>query len=618
MGGGGGMPYESILSLALFFCCTWYVGRLAKSCKLPTIPFEIIVGMLFGPNGADLIPEFSKKFALKSLFSYNKTDEHYYLQQSYLSSGDFFDGPLGVLGFIGVGIVIFESGMHLSVGRVFNKDIGPHVLVIASLGTGLPILLGILCMYLIGSDVYPNALAAGFSLAPTSVGISLTLLSVSKQLNTNLGQIIMSSAFLDDIYSIICLVVMINLASGSFDPTMHVIVPLISSFALVGFGVVGSVYLPSFFPRMIDTTSTVGQWVTVNSRTMPLQDELQFFWMLLSYFLLSWLGSIIGSALLGCFAAGMLFSQIPRSHMIWERQFKRITRWLLRIFFSCTVAFSISITDLISAEAFGKGLLIGVVPCMFAKLICGYFTGPERWVIGIAMMARGEFAYLVAQEAHNLERLTDMEYAVVMWALLWATMVTPIVFKYVLASYVEEKFKMDHTRSERIGGDSDMGKSFMMHISSASKQGLVNNLTQAMHEVGMDVLSAHIENKDGHSNGTFEVIPKASEVYSAKYDRAQIEADPHRFLKFQMATDFDDDKLNEIAHHLEESVGDGNNPCVVIFEPVVGEAPKVFEKRDSKVAGSMKVLSLQDLDLNDTSLTSSSNQDDQPDKSAIC
>ena len=101
----------------------------------------------------------------------------------------------------------------------------------------------------------------------------------------------------------------------------------------------------------------------------------------------------------------------------------------------------------------------------------------------------------------------------------------------------------------------------------------------------MDVLSAHIENKDGHSNGTFEVIPKASEVYSAKYDRAQIEADPHRFLKFQMATDFDDDKLNEIAHHLEESVGDGNNPCVVIFEPVVGEAPKVFEKRDSKVAG---------------------------------
>ena len=139
----------------------------------------------------------------------------------------------------GVFIVIFESGMHLSVQRVFNKEIGPHVLVIASLGTCLPIFLGVLCMYILGSDVYPNALAAGFSLAPTSVGISLTLLSVSKQLNTNLGQIIMSSAFLDDIYSIICLVVMINLAKGDFSPAEHVIQPLFSSFALVGFGVVG-------------------------------------------------------------------------------------------------------------------------------------------------------------------------------------------------------------------------------------------------------------------------------------------------------------------------------------------------------------------------------------------
>jgi hypothetical protein len=207
------------------------------------------------------------------------------------------------------------------------------------------------------------------------------------------------------------------------------------------------------------------------------------------------------------------------------------------------------------------------------------------------MMARGEFAYLVAQEAHALERLTEMEYAVVVWALLWATMVTPIVFKYVLAAYVEDKFRLEHSRSTRIGGNEDMGKSFMMHISSASQQGLVKNLTQAMHEVGMDVLSANIENKDGHSNGTFEVIPKASEVYSAKYDRAQIEADPHRFLKFQMATDFDDDKLDEIAHHLEESIGDGENPCVVVFEPVIGDAPKVFEKRDSKVAGSIKIMS---------------------------
>ena len=141
--------------------------------------------------------------------------------------------------------------MHLSVKKVFNKEIGPHVLVIASLGTCLPIFLGVLCMFILGADVYPNALAAGFSLAPTSVGISLTLLSVSKQLNTNLGQIIMSSAFLDDIYSIICLVVMINLSSGDFNVPKHVIQPLFSSFALVGFGVVGECMYLCMYVRMV-------------------------------------------------------------------------------------------------------------------------------------------------------------------------------------------------------------------------------------------------------------------------------------------------------------------------------------------------------------------------------
>ena len=75
MGGGGDIKYESVLSLALFLCTVWYVGRLAKTFKLPTIPFEICVGMLFGPNGVDLIPDFSSSYS-----------------------------PLQLLGFIGVGI----------------------------------------------------------------------------------------------------------------------------------------------------------------------------------------------------------------------------------------------------------------------------------------------------------------------------------------------------------------------------------------------------------------------------------------------------------------------------------------------------------------------------------
>merc|ERR1719506_2497296 len=143
---------------------------------------------------------------------------------------------------------------------------GPHVVTVACLGTALPIVLGLGFMVAVGTPAYPNGLASGFSLAPTSVGISLSLLGQAKQLNTRCGQIIMSAAFLDDIFSIICLVVLINLAKGDFDPVVHVIVPLIASFAFVGAGIAGSMYLPPYFPYFLQTDNIIVQKLAVDNK----------------------------------------------------------------------------------------------------------------------------------------------------------------------------------------------------------------------------------------------------------------------------------------------------------------------------------------------------------------
>ena len=123
---GGGVSYEAIVMLALFFMAQWYAARFAYVVNLPTIPFEIGAGLIFGPHGFDLIPEFSHDYS-----------------------------PLQLLGFIGVGLVIFESGMHLNIQKVANWEIGPHVVVVGCLGTLFPILLGIGFMRALGSDAYP-------------------------------------------------------------------------------------------------------------------------------------------------------------------------------------------------------------------------------------------------------------------------------------------------------------------------------------------------------------------------------------------------------------------------------------------------------------------------------
>jgi len=534
--------------LAIFFMCQWYAARLFSILKLPTIPVEIGVGLLFGPHGLDLIPAFSHDYS-----------------------------PLQLLGFIGVGLVIFESGMHMDTSKVANWDIGSNVVITAVLGTAMPICLGMLFMYALGSDVYPGGLAAGFSLAPTSVGISLTMLSRAKQLNTRCGQIIMSAAFLDDIFSIICLVVMVNLAGGDLDIVMHVIVPLICAFGFVILAGILSVFLPDMSVALLDTTYL--QCLGVDTRSMTLKDELHMFYMIGLYLLLSWVGHVIGSALLGAFAAGMLFSQVPRSHLVWDRQFKRIVRWLIRLFFSCTVAFSINISDLFTAEAFWKGLVLASVPCLGAKLVCGAFVGAERWVIGVAMMARGEFAYLVAEEAHSLEMLEDNEYAVVVWALLWATLIAPMAFGKTLKAYTFFQFEKEgQQRSSMIGGNALSGESsFVIRYFGLHHVGLVREVCESLHKAGFDVKKCITEKSGRYGMGTFMVYPREALLYSTDDEVApgSLSLSHRKMMKYQMCTDLTDEKLTEIMHTLKECIND--DTAQISFEPMDKGALRVAE-----------------------------------------
>eukprot|EP01047_Picozoa_sp_COSAG01_P001301 COSAG01_NODE_28_length_36622_cov_14.695751_30_plen_963_part_00 len=109
----------------------------------------------------------------------------------------------------------------------------------------------------------------------------------------------------------------------------------------------------------------------------------------------------IGSHLLGAFIAGMSFCWMDPALMLWHSQVKRIANWLIRLFFGATVAFSIPIQIMMDGEALWKGALLGIGPCILTKIVSGVFAGDDKWVVGFAMVGRGEFAYLVAQTAQD-------------------------------------------------------------------------------------------------------------------------------------------------------------------------------------------------------------------------
>ncbi len=148
---------------------------------------------------------------------------------------------------------------------------------------------------------------------------------------------------------------------------------------------------------------------------------------------------------------------------IWSRQTKRLTQWMMRLFFAGTVAFSIPVGMLFEAQAFMYGTALGLVACIGTKLASGIWYGPARWVIGWAMVGRAEFAYLIAQMALAYELISPQVFVVVIWALLYATILAPAGFIYCLDKHMarlwaEECAQEEDAERANMAADFDLEK----------------------------------------------------------------------------------------------------------------------------------------------------------------
>jgi Kef-type K+ transport system membrane component KefB len=357
-----------------------------------------------------------------------------------------------LLGHTGVALMIFESGLHFDFDQA--KTVGPWACVVAVFGTFLPIISGTLLAVAYGFPWNPDGLAVGVSLAPTSVGIALKLLHEARALQTDFGQSVMTAAFVDDVLSLIVFSVLFQLQG---EMTFEAFLPLIAGIVFMVVAIIAAVkvwppLLRAFFDRIPEDKADA---------KLKRHDEIWFplmFTVLVAYAVIT---HYCGTHLWGCFIAGMSFSSFPHAHHVWSRQVKRVTVWLLRIFFACTLAWSIPVDSLFTWDALGKGTLMGLGPCILAKVLSGPFMGKTKWVIGWAMVGRAEFAYFIAIMANSLKMMNDELFAILVWALIYATIFAPLVFRKVLNKYLADQEKsgrksreisMSAMRSSRVSG----------------------------------------------------------------------------------------------------------------------------------------------------------------------
>lgn len=347
-----------------------------------------------------------------------------------------------LVGQIGVALMIFESGMHFDFEK--SRTVGGRAVAVAIAGTLLPLVSGAALTVAFGYTLMYEGIAAGTALAPTSVGIALTLLHEAKQLQTDHGQVIIAAAFVDDIFSLILFNFVFSLADG-FSIMECVVKPILGVVFMICTSLLGVKFWPWVFSKLgaaMDLheescpNSTFVEFMHRFS-SLKAKDAMMFICQMMLLMGYAAVTNLCGTHLWGCFIAGMSFAQVNNGHHIWVNQTKRLTVWMLRLFFACSVAFTIPLDELLNPKAFWQGLIMGLGPCILSKVFCAVCMGPPRFVIGWAMVGRAEFAYLIAQTAFSSNMMTPDVYSLTIWALLWATIVAPLMFRFVLARYAK-------------------------------------------------------------------------------------------------------------------------------------------------------------------------------------
>eukprot|EP00966_Prymnesium_polylepis_P301349 6962752-Prymnesium_polylepis.1 len=204
----GGFDFDEVLQISLYLALLYLAGLLAKAFHISPIIGEMAIGVILGPEATNMVPY-----------------------------EDFFR----LAGTFGVTLMIFESGLHVDFDMI--KLVGLKACGVAVLGTFLPLLSG---MYLMLSfdttryQLWPVGLAAGVTLAPTSVGMALKMLGEAKQLDQIYGQLIVTAAFIDDIFSLVLLTVLLEIGyaqqSGGGLALWSLFQPFVLSIAACGIG----------------------------------------------------------------------------------------------------------------------------------------------------------------------------------------------------------------------------------------------------------------------------------------------------------------------------------------------------------------------------------------------
>lgn len=336
---------------------------------------------------------------------------------------------LKILAEIGIILLLFEVGLETDFDRL--KDAGTKSLVVALLGVFLPFSFGVLSAYYIFELAFDISLFIGGTLTATSIGITLRVLKDIHMENTNIAQIVIGAAVIDDIIGIILLVFIYDYSIAhevSFDHTIGV----------TGM-VLGFLILAPILAKALSYLIHQFHSKTLVSGYMPT--------IIISLILLfSYLSHIAGApAILGSFAAGVALSRrffLPFGAFLSTNEtllkevktsMTPIIQMFTPIFFVMVgLSLDLSVIDF-SSSSFWILSISFIIIAFISKFIGAFFIFQKsirnNAIIGVSMIPRGEVGLIFAEMGRINGVLPNDIYAMLIFVIIITTVVPPFLLK---------------------------------------------------------------------------------------------------------------------------------------------------------------------------------------------
>ena len=393
--------HNFFLTLLIILLTARVFAELATRLQSPSVIGELFAGVLLGP----------------SLLGWIEPTE-----------------AIRLMAGIGIILLLFEVGLETDVKRLIRT--GLESIVVALAGFILPFLFGFGLAYWLFELPLLVSLFIGGTLTATSIGITVRVLSDLKRQHSKEGQVVLGAAVLDDVMGVVLLALLyeFSISGGvSLVNTGKVLIFVAAFFVLAP----AAAKLMSVVIKHFDASSEIPGLIPTTIVSLVL-----FF---------AWLAHAVGAPeLLGGFAAGLALSRrffLPLGVALHadeafaeriETQMKPIVQLFTPIFF-VMVGLSLNLREIDWSSPFiwlfSLSLLVAAVAGKLFGALLLKESWPVRWMIGTAMIPRGEVGLIFAELGRESGILNNEAYAGMVIVIALTTLLPPFVMKWYYRCY---------------------------------------------------------------------------------------------------------------------------------------------------------------------------------------